>query len=167
MKLIFSLLPVLAALCGAGSSNAQNSILAGKVVDENNRPIRGAVVTVKSKATSVTVESDSMGLFNTKLLPGGKYTVSLDRNERHLKAGTVDLRNGNARYYLATVKGKRVEMQERDKNLFIETKLAALQARKHFFDLPTKTTMHVVMDSTGKVKEIYEYPGERIPQISK
>lgn len=51
-------------------SFAQNTILAGKVVDENNKPLPGAIIAVSGKHEKTQAVSDADGLYYTKLLPG-------------------------------------------------------------------------------------------------
>jgi len=52
----------------AKSVNRIPGIITGKVIDENNRPLKGAAIVVKG--TSIVIESDIAGLFEIKANPG-------------------------------------------------------------------------------------------------
>jgi Carboxypeptidase regulatory-like domain len=55
----------------------QRSILAGKMVDENDRPIPGVTISVGRAGHAVQTTSDSDGLFYTRLLPVGNYHITI------------------------------------------------------------------------------------------
>lgn len=52
---------------------AQNSILAGKVTDENNKPATNVVITAYKPGESSTAVTDTCGLYNTGALAKGRY----------------------------------------------------------------------------------------------
>ena len=74
------------------NSFAQNSIFAGKITDENNRPIAGARIKVSQTGNAIDeIMSDGKGLYYSQLLPQGNYNIDVRANGKYLKARKVYL----------------------------------------------------------------------------
>jgi hypothetical protein len=141
MKNLFFYCCLLVSITGVHFSFAQNSILAGKIVDENNQPLAGAVITATSKAVAARATADADGLFYTKLIPPGSYNLAVNVHNRKLRAGKIDIAS-NAKehqYYLLTVSGKKIAAKSDTRDPFIAVKVSKIEANKNpemYIDLP-------------------------------
>ena len=92
---------------------AQNSILAGKIVDEDNNPVAGAIIKISSKAVSpVEARSDSDGIYCSKAVAVGHYHMAVFVNGqcRGLKKITLDESSGAKKFYLIRMSGGNIEV---------------------------------------------------------
>lgn len=149
----------------ANVSCAQNSILAGKILDENKNPVPGAVVTVAGKSHKLSKEAttDINGLYNISPLPDGKYNVSIVAKNGTYDVKKLELR-GVGDYHNFVVGGKRVEVIRTKEDPFLKPKLNALRERQKKVDMPVGAhRIHFAReDSNGKLREV-NY-GENVPQ---
>jgi hypothetical protein len=95
---------VLFVLIFAGCpSFAQERLLMGKMVDENNKPIAGAIIKVGKGSGAVETRSDIDGLYYTTLLPSGTYHIAVECNGKFLKAKKIYFyAEGPKKYYALT-----------------------------------------------------------------
>src|ERR1043166_284681 len=100
---------LLALLLMFGSAIAQKSIMAGRIVDENDKPILDAEIRVSRGREVMVAHSDIDGLFYTRLLPVGNYHVDVILGKQFLKTKMVYLGDNTRRksfYYLKIADGK-------------------------------------------------------------
>jgi hypothetical protein len=104
---------------------AQNSILAGKVVDVNNKPVKGAVIKAGNDAKAV---SDADGLFYTKLLPAGTYNVDVAIKGKHYQT-TLELKDATVKkvYYYLWVNGNKLNAAATEQDPFVTANLNRLE----------------------------------------
>jgi hypothetical protein len=150
MKNLFFYCCLLVSITGVHFSFAQNSILAGKIVDENNQPLAGAVITATSKAVAARATADADGLFYTKLIPPGSYNLAVNVHNRKLRAGKIDIASNTKehQYYLLTVSGKKIAAKSDTRDPFIAVKVNKIEADKNpqlYYDMqltPRGKRMH-------------------------
>ena len=130
-------LPLVFLLLTAFSiSYAQNSIFAGKIVDEDNNPVPNAVIKISSKEVSpVEAKSDADGLYCTKPLAVGRYhlAVYVGSECRGLKKVTLDEASGSNKFFLIKMGGGNIAVNAVDKDPAMAVKLEQINSR-HDFD---------------------------------
>ena len=105
---------------------AQNSIFAGKIVDQNNRPVPGAVIKVsRPEMPPIEAVSDSDGLYCTRQIADGNYyldvfTEGKYRGENEL---SIDTSIGSRKFFLIKVHSKKFAVSAVDKDTAMEAKL--------------------------------------------
>ena len=164
-------------------SYAQNSILAGKIVDENNKPISGVVIAVsKQDHLLQELKSDADGLYCSKLLDAGTYdlSITLTGNRLFTKEITLDAASGSKKYYIIKISGNKIVIDKTDEDPALKVKLSKIKNRgyrneilfeddnegsyplqepkRHFF-ISKKT------DSTNNNPKTIIAPGEQMPQM--
>ncbi len=135
-------------LLAGNFSIAQNSIFAGKIVDEYNKPVPGARIKVSQAGNLLDeVLADKDGLYYTKLLPQGNYNIDIRANGKFIKAGKVHLKvTDNIKwYYNLRMTENKVEVIITAHDPFIQTKLSKLEEQP-IFDYAGKRTMRVKFD---------------------
>ena len=114
-------------------SFAQNSILAGKIVDENNKPISGAVIRVsKHNALIQELWADEDGLYYSRLLDEGSYYVDIYTGGKYLKAKKLFIgtsSSGSKKYYIIRVSDDKVVIDKVDDDPSIKVKLGKIEDR--------------------------------------
>ena len=115
MRSVYSLLLAALATLSANISEAQNSILMGKITNGHDKPVVGAVVRL-SKPGSVAVEttSDKDGLYCTQQVQADKYNVTIVVGGKAMKANSVTLlpMDKDKKYYNFTLSGGKLSMDE-------------------------------------------------------
>src|SRR5581483_5049626 len=88
---------LLLMLCAAAASAAAFADLRGVVRDPNQRPIKGAVVTISARTLSFvkTEQTNDSGEFLFRAIPSGEYTISVEysgfnKAERSVQIATCD-----------------------------------------------------------------------------
>jgi hypothetical protein len=151
-KSIFFILPLLFA---ANISLAQNSILAGKIVDENNKPVGGALVQIRLDKTGEEFKmvSDNDGLYYSPLVPKGTYKASILENEKRYKAKDLYLEETDrlTKYYQIRLSGKNAEVSILEHNPFMQAALYKVMKDGPRIDKPGEHMMRVRIDSSGKL----------------
>ncbi len=147
---------------------AQNSIFAGKIVDEDNKPIPGAILKVSSKTLSpIEVKSDSDGLYCSKPIATGHYHLAIFVNNecRGLKKLSLDEYSGSKKFFLVRVLGGKVEVSRMDSDPAMAVKLNKLANEDPRFDVFFDQIIRVTKkDTTNKNTTPVKTPGERVPQ---
>jgi hypothetical protein len=138
---------------------AQNSIFAGKIVDQNNRPVPGAVIKVsRHDMPPIEAVSDSDGLYCTRQIPDGSYyldvfTEGKYRGENEL---SIDTSVGSKKFFLIKVHSKKFAVSALDKDMAMEAKLrTAKQENKDGVAVPEVnggTYMFMLKKDTSEVK---------------
>jgi hypothetical protein len=115
------------------TSYAQNSILAGKVIDINNKPVKGAVI---KAGKDIQATSDDDGLFYTKLLPAGTYNVDVAIKGKHYKT-TLELKDASVKkvYYYLWVNGNRLNAATTEQDPFVAANLNRLEKNDKLRDI--------------------------------
>ena len=147
----------------ANVSRAQNSILAGKILDENKNPIPDAIVSVSGKSPKIDkeVRSDLNGLYNISPLPAGEYKVTIvDKKGKHVVKKLALDEAGD--YHNFILEGKKVAVFRTKEDPFLKPKLMGVLQKQKGMDLPVSKHGWIRTDSNGKVKEVYY--GEHVPQ---
>jgi hypothetical protein len=128
---IFALPLFFALLTACNISYAQNSIFAGKIVDENNNPVANAVIKISSKDVSpVEAKTDTDGLYCTKPLATGHYHLAVFLNSecRGLKKVTLDEISGSKKFFLIKMRGGNIDVSAVDKDPAMAVKLEKINA---------------------------------------
>jgi hypothetical protein len=125
-KLLLCVFSVLFTCC---ISYAQNSILAGKIIDEYNVPIKGAVIKVSRAGNVTQTSSDEDGLFYTKLLPVGSYHVDVVLGNKYLETKKVYLADGAKKrsYYTLKVVGDVLRITVDGQDPFMRARLGKIE----------------------------------------
>jgi hypothetical protein len=113
------------ALLSYSVSQAQNTIIAGKITDKKGNTIPHATVQLASKTDVVEIKADNLGLYQTQPLPSGKYKVTVRSGDRNWKKGKLILadNNGKKAFYEMHAKGKRVKVEQTDRDFFTEARM--------------------------------------------
>ena len=168
MKIL--LLPLFFFLAVASNvSYAQNSIFAGKIVDDNN-PVPRAIIKISSKSVSpVEAKSDTDGLYCTKPIATGHYhlAVFLKNECRGLKKVTLDEASGSNKFFFIKMLGGNIAVNTVETDPAMAVKLAKIEDADYHNTIisdPRGGVYKVKFDSTGKVKSI-QSPGADVPQM--
>ncbi len=105
---------------------AQQGLLSGKVVDEHDKPIAGAIVKImKQGRLLMETRSGDDGLYYTKLLDQGSYNVDIVADGKYLKAKKVcfNAAPGVKQYYILKALEDKVEVTIVDEEDFNESNL--------------------------------------------
>jgi hypothetical protein len=113
----------------ANSSFAQNSILAGKIVDENGKPIAGAQIRVRNAHDKANARSNGDGLFYTRLLPSANYQLSVVAGGKNLGYKKLYLPPQDKKkvYYTLKVTGDKMLVTVDTQDPFMKTKLTSIE----------------------------------------
>lgn len=149
-------------LLAGNISLAQNSILAGKIVDENNKPIPGAIIRIsKVRYLVQELHADKDGLFYSKILAEGSYFVDVTANNKQMTAKKLFIGNdvyGNKKYYIIRVLEDRVVIDKVDEDPSISVKLGKLNdgdPYHTYLDRDNTGSFYLRFDSAGKVKSTF------------
>lgn len=156
----------LAMLATANISVAQNSILAGKIDDENKKPIAGATITVTKDGNQVAeMKSDGNGLYSSQLLDAGEYKVSIVANDKKRKTKTITLvpLERVKYYHNFTLNGKKVDESISDKDPFITVKMDSTRQYQRGMDLPVNSRGGF-FHTPPPAQTHSVTPGEKVPQ---
>ncbi len=133
-------------------SAAQQSLLMGRITDDQDNPVRGAIVHLSYKSTVFEVRSDDDGMFYTQLLPTGNYHLRAFSGRKDYNAGKIYfVSDGIKRYYLLKMKDARLNVVVTEKDVFAEVQLNKVNAGSILWDLPVKASSWRIMreDSAG------------------
>jgi len=158
---------VIIAICLSGNiSLAQNSILAGKIVDENNKPIPGAIIKICNGDGLVQeLKADADGLYTSKLLKTGAYKLAVDAGKKHreLDNFSLDPKAGSERYYIIKVAGGKLSAEMVPEDPSIKVKLAKIREDK-YNEVPGDHVFFMKVDSvTGKPTSV-QGPAGGVPK---
>jgi len=152
-------------------SYAQNSILAGKIVDEKNKPIPGAIISVhRQEQLLQELKSDADGLYCSKLLDTGTYDLDIITT-KHLKAEKIalDATSGSKKYYIIKLSGNKIVIDKTDEDPALKVKLGKIQKDKHNqidgYFIGSFRIQNVKGDSATNNPKTIIAPGEKVPQI--
>jgi hypothetical protein len=124
----------------AATSFAQNSILAGKILDEKNNPVAGAIIKMQTVAGGGDYEavSDGDGLYCSPVVPAGAYKITVTTGKKFYRADQLSLRSMEKldRYYDFKLKENKAEVSAHSDDPFMKAKLGRIQKQKHRFDYP-------------------------------
>lgn len=169
-------------------SVAQNSILAGKITDENNAPIPGALIQVTQGKIVSDARSDGDGLYYTQLLPDGNYRVDVSIDGKWYKGRKVYLEAPvhGRRYYDLHLTSGRLVISVDDGDPFLATHIRKVEAEQPGVDFgPGRVGVFELADpvngsdSFGRPHTRFhllkaakpmpkpEEPGEHVPQENK
>ncbi len=125
-KLLFFLS---ALLFTVSASFAQNSIMAGRIVDDNNAPINGAEIRVSRGGQVMAAHSDEDGLFYTQLLPVGNYHMDVIIGKTFLKTKMVYLGDNTKKrsYYYLKVTDNKLRITVDGQDPFLKSKLSKIE----------------------------------------
>jgi hypothetical protein len=135
------------------NSFAQNSIFAGKVTGEDNKPVPGTRIMVSlhgSIADEVVADKD--GLYYTRLLAAGNYSLDVIAYGKHLKASAC-LKAGDTKQYYNLEIGKddlRVIVTAHDP--FIQAQLGKIEVAQEKVDFGTQKIFIVKPDTARRTK---------------
>lgn len=126
----------LAVLLFASPGYAQG-VVQGNVVDANNQPVEGALVTIASKDSSrkFQLKTDKKGEFFQIGVPSGAYTVTVEKDKLKASRDTQARQGSPARVNLVLAPGAGVSEEDKAKTnalqKLIEEASAAVKAGDH------------------------------------
>lgn len=165
-KLLFAL------LLASKASFAQNSILAGKITDENNRPIAGALIQVTHDRVVSEARSDGDGLYYTGLMPDGMYRVDVHVDGKWYKGRKVYLEQPVSyrhKYYDLRIVNERLAITVDDGDPFLASQLRRIETEQKDIDIPPSRTgilesVHFLRGQRNDSLKLRQTPGEHVPQ---
>ncbi len=113
---------------------AQNSIFAGKIVDQNNRPVPGAVIKVsRPEMPPIEAVSDSDGLYCTRQIADGNYYLDVftDGKYRGENELSIDTSIGSRKFFLIKVHSRKFAVSAVDKDTAMEAKIRTSVIESH------------------------------------
>jgi len=95
-NLIFTPLVVLLAAGTASAQDLTSATVTGRVMSEDNQPLRGVTVTIQSPAllSQRSAVTDANGQFRVQLLPNGEYTITYALSNYRTRKVTMRLLAG-------------------------------------------------------------------------
>jgi Carboxypeptidase regulatory-like domain len=158
----FSLFLFSVLLLCSTSGFAQNSIIAGKITDDKDEPVTGAIVKVSKGGVAIEVRTDGDGLFYTRLLTPDNYHIDIRTNQKTYKTKVkVKPQDKKRMYYYFKLMGDRVYVTTDGRDPFMKAKLSKLlnddPLRSIFYEGRTYFSLRV--DSiSGKGSVLYRSP---------
>jgi outer membrane usher protein FimD/PapC len=130
VKSNYFLATVCLTLSATTASFAQNSILAGKITDENNLPVASASIVLQMGKEVVISQTNKNGLYTTSRLPPGNYKVSVITNGVTANGGevTVPSSTGKKLFHNYTIKNHSAIATITREDPFLADRLAAIAA---------------------------------------
>ncbi len=111
---------ITALMLACNVSYAQNSIFAGKIVDENDKPIPGAIIRISRERYLVQeLHADGSGLFYSKLLEEARYYIDVTVHDQHFTAKKLFIGSGSMdekKYYIIRVLEDKVVIDKVDED---------------------------------------------------
>jgi hypothetical protein len=143
-KLLFFL------LLATNASFAQNTLLTGRIVDVNNKPVAGAVIKVVTGKKIIETTADKDGLYYTKLFPAGKYHVRIHANNKSYKVNeiTVAARDKEKWFYNFQLTGSKAVVHIDEQDPFMEVAFNKIEAKQHLNDLPVGSRVWCIKYAT-------------------
>ena len=138
-------------LVTALKSQAQNSILAGKIVDENQQPAHGALIKLCKSGVTIVATADSDGLYITRPLADGVYSIRVfyANNTSELKNIAVGDECYKGKFYELHIAGNQLKADINERDPFLTAKLYKLLVDKKRFDVPEGSFRVYSGDSSG------------------
>ena len=135
---MFALQMLLFTCIVTNSSLAQNTLLAGRITDENNKPVAGAVIKVAKGKTAIETAANKDGLYYTKLLPAGKYHVSIYTGDKSYKANQINVQTSDKTksFYNFKLTGNNAVTSIDEQDPFMAVAFEKIEANKHVHDFP-------------------------------
>jgi len=169
----FVLQILLIILVATNISFAQNTLLAGKIVDGNNLPVAGAVIKAVIGKKVIEATTDKDGLYYTKLLPAGKYRMSVYTGGQTYKASDINVpaADNTKRFHNFQLAGSKAMMHIDEQDPFMAAAFEKIEADKHFIDMPEKNRRNMrlkyddlIIDANGMwyIKNITDSLGRDI-----
>ncbi len=138
---------------------AQNSIFAGKIVDQNNKPVPGAVIKVsRPEMPPIEAVSDSDGLYCTRQIADGSYYLDVftDGKYRGENELSIDTSMGVKKFFLIKVHSRKFAVSAVDKDTAMETKLKVSEKENHMVtaipEVTGGTYMFMLKKDTTSIK---------------
>ena len=138
---------------------AQNSIFAGKIVDQNNRPVPGAVIKVsRPEMPPIEAVSDSDGLYCTRQIADGNYYLDVftDGKYRGENELSIDTSIGSRKFFLIKVHSRKFAVNAVDKDTAMEAKLRTPVVESHMAaatpEVAGGTYMFMLKKDTTRIK---------------
>ena len=145
----------------ANVSHAQNSMFAGKIVDQNNRPVKGAIIKVsRPDMPPIEAVSDSDGWYRTREVALGDYYLDVftDGKYRGENQLLIDTASGSRKIFVIKVHSRNFAVTSVEKDPEADVKLRTLPANDHVAalesDSGTGTYMFMLKKDTTSVKII-------------
>lgn len=125
-------------LLASGEILAQSGMLAGKLTDENDRPVSGATIRISKAGKAVDAHSDEDGLFYTQLLHSDLYHLDVIIHGRILKAGKVYVPNvqKKKKFYFLKIIGEKIRVRIDGEDPFLKARVSKIKNSdpRHYFD---------------------------------
>ena len=134
-------------------SFAQNSVLAGKIVDENGKPVSGAIIKMTGDGVVLgEAKSDSDGLYCSRLLPCGRLPVSVFLNGKMAGKKWVVLneKTGSKEFFIIKVMPKKIIINKVDNDPALAVKLSRIEEQQKMMDYPAGK-MHIMKRDTSAI----------------
>lgn len=151
------LLMVLSAQIGV----AQNTILMGKIVNEDHEPIAGATLRLSKAGKAVEATSDNDGLFYSRLLASDNYHLDVVVDGKYMRTKKLYLPPAEKKkvfHYLRVV-GDKVIITVREDDPFLKNKLSKIEQDpiRTIFDAEGLRMMILEVDTkSGNARPMYK-----------
>ena len=130
MKKIALCFLIVIQILTAHISFAQNGMFAGKIVDENNKPVAGAIIKVsRPDMQPIEIISDSDGVYCTRYVTDGNYYLDVfaDGKYRGESQLLIDTASGAKKFFLIKVHSRKFAINSFDKDPEMAIKLRKAQ----------------------------------------
>lgn len=147
-------------------SFAQNSILAGKIVNENNEPMAGAEIKLsRVHEEALELKADEDGLYCSNLVEQGAYKLAVYKEGKYLNAGKIVLneKSGSQLFYIVKVSDRKVTIDEINEDPSIKVKLAKIRDGRHNEMMGDQFFLIKIDSATGKLKSM-QGPAGGVPK---
>lgn len=111
-------------VCSSGA-RAQAVMMMGRIVDELNKPVPGAIIKIGKDGGGMDIVTDENGLYNSTLIPAGAYRIDISANNQYYRAKKVYVAPAAEikRYYNFKLKDGKVIVNIDERNPFLTARL--------------------------------------------
>ncbi len=144
-------------------SFAQNSIFAGKVLDEKNKPVSGARIKLSRGGNAIDeLMTDEEGLYYSQMLSRGNYNLDVVANGKYLRSKKIYLKahSDETLYYNLRMHDDKLEIEETSRDPFLAVKLEKMNGAdpRGIIDMGGRQMGFFRTDTNGKVIQASSRP---------
>ncbi len=127
--MIFLCVSFIIAVLFCNISYAQNSILAGKIVDENNKPIHAVrICVIRDHHIIQEIPADTDGLYCSKPLEAGTYRIDVVSGEGAFRSKnlSLDTTAGSSSFYVIKIADNKIVIDKTNEDPSLKVKLSKI-----------------------------------------
>lgn len=142
-------------LC-SGDVSAQAVMMMGRIVDEQNKPIPGAIIKIGKDGSGMDIVTDENGLYNSTLIPSGAYRIDISANNQYYRAKKVYVAPAKEikRYYNFKLKEGKVIVNIDERNPFLTARLDKIRDDDEAVLFDGRKSRIFVQDSTKGIDKM-------------